>query len=181
MSDTAVASRYAEALYELAKEAGREQQVLKDLVEVKVALDSDPRCLGVLFHPRRSVSEKEQALEPVLAGKDLLVGNTLRLIVRKRREILLHHFFGVYLDVHEKREGILRVVVETAAPVDAATKDSITKRLAEESGKEVRTDFRVAKGILGGMRFIIGSTVLDGSLKGRLERMRTQLKAVSLS
>lgn len=182
MSDdgSLVASRYAEALYELARDKGLQQKVLEDLASVKQALDSDGKAWGTLLHPRLDPSKKQAALAPALAGVDPLVGNTLKLILDKRREACLSSFFATYLDVHEKHEGILHVVVETATEVDAESRDAITERIRTATGHEVRAEYRVNAALLGGMRFLLGSTVVDGSLKGRLARMRTRLLESSL-
>lgn len=179
MGDSAVALRYAEALYALAREQGKTGPVLEDLALLKSALQSDGASWTRLMHPRASAAEKDQLLrDKFLSGRDPLVANTVRLLVEKRREGTLADFFRVYLEVHERNEGILRVEVETATPLDPSVRDSILQKLSATTGKQVVLEDRVDPSLLGGMRFIVGSQLLDGSVRSRLERIARGLRAV---
>jgi F-type H+-transporting ATPase subunit delta len=181
MGDRAVAKRWAEALYALAKDQGRQQQVLEELVELKRRLDADPQLRGLVFHPRRSAAEKEAVMnERLFADRDHAVCNTVRLMVRKRRLAALHAFFGVYLEVHEAREGILRVRVETASPLGEEAQAHIEHRLHETTGRPVILETEQRPELLGGMRLVMGSEVVDGSVRGRLDRLRRRLSEVSV-
>jgi F-type H+-transporting ATPase subunit delta len=179
LGDAAVALRYAEALYELAKDAGRTGQVLAELAEVKAAMDRDREGYGQLLRPRLSLVERESVLvERFVGGRDVLVANTLKLLVRRRRESVLRDFFRVYLETHEDREGILRVAVDTASPLEPSEAQSIRQRLEEVTGHKVVLDSRVVPEILGGMRFRVGSRLVDGSVLSRLERIERGLRRV---
>lgn len=182
MGDTAAALRYAEALYELAKEAGRTDQVLSDLAELKRALMRDADGFGRLMHPRVSVSDKEALLtERFLSGCDPLISKTLRLMVRKRRESLLDSFFRGYLEVHDQHQGILRATVESAAPLADSAFEDLGARLSAATQKEVQLEARVDPGLLGGLRLQLGSRLLDGSVRRRLERIERGLLQAPLN
>ena len=179
MGDTAVAMRYAQALYELAKEGGKAGRVLEDLAGLKAAFDGDPEGFGKLMHPRVSVREKEALVtERFLSGRDPLVANTVRLLVARRREAVLRDFFRCYLETHEDNEGILRVEVETATRLDESVAMEIRQRIAESTGKRVVLEARVVPDLLGGMRLRVGSRLLDGSTRRRLERIERGLRSV---
>jgi F-type H+-transporting ATPase subunit delta len=182
VGQTAVALRYAEALYELAQEAGRTAAVLTDLASVKAALDANPELWRKLLHPRTSTAEKVALLEQsVLAGKDRLVANTFRLIVQRRRESMLGGFFREYLDVHERREGILRVEVDTAKDLRDSEQEQLRERLAAATGQAVVLEPRTVPELLGGMRLRVGSRLVDGSLKTRLDKIARGLHEAPLA
>jgi F-type H+-transporting ATPase subunit delta len=181
MGDAAVAGRYAEALYGLAREAGRQDAVLADLAGLKAALDAEPRAWGVLLDPRASVGTKERELAlGFLAGRDDLVGRALGVIIRHRRAPLLKQFFRVYLEVHERGEGILRIQVETARALSPGEAAGLRDRFSAATGREVVLENRAVPALLGGMRVIADSRLIDDSLKGRLERVGRKLKGVPL-
>ena len=181
MGDAAVAGRYAEALYGLAREAGRQAAVLADLAGVKAALDSTPRAWGVLLDPRGSVATKERQLaDGFLEGRDQLVGRALGVLLRHRRAPLLKEFFRVYLEVHERGEGILRIQVDTPRALTPGEASGLRDRFSTATGREVVLENRTVPALLGGMRVIADSRLIDDSLQGRLDRVGRKLKDVPL-
>jgi F-type H+-transporting ATPase subunit delta len=177
MADQSVAIRYAEALYSAAKEAGLLDLVLADLAGTKVALESDTGLVSRLFHPRISPEVKVDSLvSGPLRGRHDLVRNTLVLMVRNGRAEELKEFFRTYLDVHEARSGILRVEVSSASALSAETAEAIRQRVAEATGQPVVLEARVVPELLGGLRFLIGSRLIDGSIKSRLDRIARGLR-----
>ncbi len=179
MGPSGIALRYAEALHAAARDAGRTAEVLADLALVKAGLDAMPEAWARILHPRTPAAEKEAfLLGGVLGGKDPLVANTFRLLVRRRRLEALRGLFRAYLEVHEREAGILRVEVETAAPLDAAAAEVLRRRLETETGRPVVLEVRHLPALLGGMRFIAGSRLIDGSLQSRLERIARGLHAI---
>ena len=180
MADGAVAHRYAEALYALAKEEGRTRDIFMEVVELKVSLDASKGVWGIVLNPRTSPQEKMEKLGDLLAERDPIISNFLRSVFSRRREDILRVFFPIYLKVHEHREGILRVRVETARKMDPEVEGKLLARLKEVTGGSVVMETRSDEALLGGMRFVIGSEVIDGSVRGRLERLRRQLVETSL-
>lgn len=182
MGDSAVAMRYAEALYELASEQNRTDAVLSDLAELKQSFQSNAAGWTRLMHPRTAPAEKDQLLkEQFLGGRDPLVANLARLLVSRRRENVLQDFFRCYLDVHDERSGNLRVLVESATELSAAAQEDLRGRLASATGKTVTLECRVLPELLGGLRLLIGSRLVDGSLKRRLEQIERGLKQAPLN
>lgn len=181
MGESAVAMRYAEALFELAKEGGKTGAILEDLAGLKSAFDGNTEGFRKLMHPRVDVNTKSALLrDTFLVGRDPLVANLMLLLVRRRRESILRDFFRVYLEIHERHEGILRVEVETATRLDPSVAQSIRQKIAETSGKKVVLEARVTPDLLGGMRLRVGSHLLDGSTRRRLERIERGLRSVPI-
>lgn len=179
MGESAVAMRYAEALYELAKEGGKTGGVLEELAGLKAAFDGDRERFGKLMHPRVDVMQKDAILtEHFLMGRDPHVANLMRLLVKRRRESVLRDFFRCYLEIHERNEGILRVEVETVTRMEPSVAQAIRQQIADATGKKVVLEARVVPGLLGGMRLRVGSHLLDGSTQRRLERIERGLRSV---
>lgn len=178
MGDSAYTLRYAEALYELARDAGRGEAVLADLAALKRAFEGNLVEFRRLLHDRVPLREKLDVAESVfLKDRDPLVRNTILLLIKRRRHAALSRFFAVYLEVYEAREGILRISVETATPLAEDASGQIQSRIGEASGRRVVLEARTDPSILGGMRFRVGSQLVDATLKTRLERLRRKLLA----
>ena len=179
MGESAVALRYAQALYGLAKEQDKAGAILEDLAALKSSFDGDREGFAKLMHPRVSLADKESVLnERFLGGRDPLVANLIRLIVARRREGVLNDFFGHYLEVHEENEAIIRVEVETATEMEASVAQSIRQKLEDHTGKKVVIETRVMPELLGGMRMRVGSRLVDGSTLARLQRIERGLRTV---
>ena len=178
MSESAIALRYAEALYELAREQDRGLEVLQDLASLRAAIDAEPEGWRQLTHPRLSPAEKQRVLEEhFLPGRERLVANLLGVLVRKRREGILRDFFRAYQEVYDRQEGILRVEIESATALEAEVVTSLHQQIAASSGREVFIEPRVDPELIGGLRMIVDSRVIDGSTKSRVGRLRRHLLA----
>ena len=178
MGESAVALRYAEALYELAREQGRGVEVLRDLASLRAALEAEPEGWRQLSHPELSPEAKQRVLaEHFLPGREPLVANLLGVLVSKRREGVLRDLFRAYQEVYDRREGILRVEVESATPLEGTVASTLRDRISEMTGREVFIEERVDPELIGGLRMVVDSRVIDGSTKSRLERLKRYLLA----
>ncbi len=63
------------------------------------------------------------------------------------------------------------VVVESAAELDAASRDRVASGLASKYGNDLTFEYRVNPSLLGGLKVRVGNDVFDGSVKGRLDRL----------
>lgn len=178
MGESAVAYRYAEALYQAAREQGVQAEVLEAMAAFKRSMDGDPQAWAGVFDPRLQVEDKERLLvDRHLEGSHPLLVNLVRLLLRRHREAVLRDIFRVYLEVHEQGEGILRVRVETARELEPPEQEELRRRLESATGRTVALEALADPSLLGGVRLESGSRVADGSLRSRLERMRRRMKA----
>jgi F-type H+-transporting ATPase subunit delta len=181
VGDTAVTIRYAEALYELANEAGKTGEILADLAALKASFESNFSDYSKLIHARVPLAEKLRiAQDSFLKERDPLVRNTFLLMIKKNRQDCLAGFFMTYLELHEEHEGVIRMTVETPSPLSQEVSDAISKQVADASGRKVVIETRTDASLLGGMRFQLGSKLLDASLKTRLDRLQRRLKSVPI-
>jgi F-type H+-transporting ATPase subunit delta len=73
--------------------------------------------------------------------------------------------------------GIADARVSSVRELTASEKTSLEKELAEITGKRVRATYSEDAGLLGGVIVRVGSTIYDGSVQGRLQRMRQEIAA----
>jgi F-type H+-transporting ATPase subunit delta len=171
-----VARRYASALLALAKERGRLDEVAADLAELKRVVDADPSVLRKLADPNLRGVEKAKLVETRLAGgRDPLVKNLLGLLVRRRREAILGDLFFAFGEELEKAAGILRVGVETASDPGAAFLADLQAKLAAATSKTVALESRVRPELLGGVRLVLESKLIDASVASKLARLKKRL------
>jgi F-type H+-transporting ATPase subunit delta len=100
----------------------------------------------------------------------------LRLLLEKRRETDFNAIREEFVRLRREHGNVLYALVTSAKPLDPAMTDRLIAKLREKTGKTVEADFRVDPTLLGGIRVAYGNYVLDGSVRGSLNRVRDILK-----
>jgi F-type H+-transporting ATPase subunit delta len=172
----AVAQRmYARALFEAAQEAGRVEAVAGDLGAIASAMDDVPELRTFLRNPQIEPEGKAAVLEQVAAGADELVRNFVRLLAEKGRAGELPEI-GAELDaLVAQAQNRLSVELTTAYELSDKEAKSIVQAIEKASGRTVEATRTVDPSLIGGIVLQIGSHRADGSVRGRLERLRHEL------
>jgi F-type H+-transporting ATPase subunit delta len=176
----AVAERiYANALFEAAKEQGRLEPVRDDLRAFAGAVDEVPELRELLVNPQLDPLVRADALASVLGEADELVRNFILLVVEKGRADELDGILEELDALVAAEEGILDVELTTAVELadDEATK--ILGQIEQVSGRRLRASRKVEPALIGGFVLQAGSYRADASVRGRLERLRRELKGAT--
>jgi F-type H+-transporting ATPase subunit delta len=176
----AVAERiYANALFEAAKEQGRLEPVRDDLRAFAGAVDEVPELRELLVNPQLDPLVRADALASVLGEADELVRNFILLVVEKGRADELDGILEELDALVAAEEGILDVELTTAVELadDEATK--ILGQIGQVSGRRLRASRKVEPALIGGFVLQAGSYRADASVRGRLERLRRELKGAT--
>lgn len=178
MRDTTIAKNYAEALLELARRADDPSGWGKLIRDVANGMLQDITVQHFLESPKISEAQKNEVFFQALG--DRVPRHFLRFLqtlVRKRRQMLIPTISSEYdklLDIHENRvHANVTVARETSAEDEAR----IAEQLSRVVGKTVVPHLNVNPAIIGGVVVKIGDTVMDGSVRRRLSRLRGQLVA----
>jgi F-type H+-transporting ATPase subunit delta len=181
-SGTVVLQRYANALLELARDAGTQEQVEAELGALDEMLAENADLRANLGNPRITREVKRNVLIALLGdGASDLVKRTVLLLADKGRAGLLPEFAAVFNEVAMKAAGRAIARVETATPLDDEQRNHIRENLSRVTGQEVSLDETVEESLLGGLRVTIGSRMIDGSLKRRLEKLQDQMLRAPLA
>jgi F-type H+-transporting ATPase subunit delta len=176
----AVAQRiYANALFEAAQEKGRLEEARDELHAFAEAVEQVPELRALMENPELDSRVKREALASVLAEADELVRNFVLLVVEKGRT---HEFDAMVQEFDAlvaAEEGILDVELTTAVELteDEATK--ILGQIEDVSGRRLRASRKVEPALIGGFVLQAGSYRADASVRGRLERLRRELKGAT--
>jgi F-type H+-transporting ATPase subunit delta len=180
--EASIARNYASALFDLAERSDRTEAYGGGLALVAFLLEEAPRFQDFLDTPRIGPDEKKRVIREVFQDRiPLHVLNFILLAVDKRRQALLREMSAEYQALLDERMGRARVEVSVAREPGAEEREEIRSRLSHILGREALPDFHVEEGLLGGIVFRSGDTIFDGSVRGRLQRMRRQLLTTDLS
>lgn len=176
MRDSSIARNYAEALLALARKA-KDTAGWGGLVSaLGDAIAQDATLRNFLEAPQVSVDQKNAVLQKALAGK---APRPFVLFVQKlvtnRRQMLLPEVAVEYHNLLDEAEGRVHARVTVSREYDDAARASIAKALSAALKKEVVPHVSVDPRILGGVVVRVGDTVMDGSVRRRLGRLRDRL------
>jgi F-type H+-transporting ATPase subunit delta len=172
-----IATVYARALFEVAKENDALDRIHEELSEVTDALeDEDSRDLRLFFYsPYFSSEEKKQAVEKVVTGADERFVNFLKLLAERHRLPVLPRIRRQFESLWAEENELLPVQVTAAVELDDELVQGIGKRIEEQTGRTVQLSSNVDPEVLGGLIVRVGNMVLDASVRNRLEQMRKQV------
>jgi F-type H+-transporting ATPase subunit delta len=172
----AVAHRmYARALFEAAQEADRVDAVAGDLAALAVAIEEVPELRAFLRNPQIEPTGKAAVLEQLATDADELVRNFVRLVAEKGRAGEIPEISADLDALVAQAQNRLAVELTTSYELSDEEARSIVKTIETASGRTVEATRSVDPSLIGGIVLQIGSHRADGSVRGRLERLRREL------
>jgi len=163
---------YAEALFDVAKDKGRLDEVGAGLGQFATALDAERELQVFFFSPHFSSAEKVEGLGRALSGAEPELVNFLELLVEKGRMTELFRIRREFETMWKRERRQIDVTVTSAAELDPAVVEKIGAEIERQTGQEVDLASRVDEEILGGIVLQVGNMVLDASIRSRLEKLR---------
>jgi F-type H+-transporting ATPase subunit delta len=174
----AVAHRmYARALFEAARDRNRVDAVREELGDFVAAQRDVPELRELLRNPQLDPRVKASALGELLVGEEELVRNFLLLLVEKGRVAEIEEIAREFERLVAQAEGILDVELTTAVELSDEEARDVIEQIAQASGRKVVATRSVDPDLIGGIVLQAGSMRLDASVRGRLDRLRTELKS----
>jgi ATP synthase F1 delta subunit len=174
-----IAAVYARSLFEVAKEQDKLDKVREELGQFADALHESRELQVFLFSPYFSTQEKTDGLDRAVSGADETVDNFLKLLLEKHRMPVMFRIRAAFDELWEEENKLLPVQVTSAVELDKKTVKQIGDRIAEQTGRKVDLSANVEPEILGGIVLRVGNSVLDASIRNRLENLRKQVARAS--
>ncbi len=167
-----LAKVYARSLFEVALEQGKLDVLREQLGQFADALKDNRELALFFFSPYFSTTEKQQALGPVLDGADPALLNFLSLLIENHRMPVIFRIRQQYERMWDEENRVLPVEITSAIELDQATTESLGRTIGERAGRKVTLAAHVDPDILGGIVVRVGNSILDASIRNRLEQLR---------
>ncbi|MBI3455361.1 MAG: ATP synthase F1 subunit delta [Candidatus Rokubacteria bacterium] len=174
---TAVARRYAKALWALAREEARLEPVARELATFDRLLADEAMLRDALLPPWVKAATKRAIVTTVAERLQFspLTRNFLALVAQRRRLALLPDILVAYQALVDEAAGRVRARVRSAAPLGEAERAAIRGRLGRRLGKVVLLETAVDPALVGGFVAEVGSRLLDASIAGELRALREHM------
>jgi len=171
--------QYANALADIALAQGAADAVNKQLADVGAMYAESAELRNFLTSPAVDRGAKHAVIEKLLAriGASKIIRNFLFVMMDHQRAHILPEIIMAFQDVVRRRRGVAEAEISSAIELSAAQKAEFAFTLERLTGKRVETKYSLDPALLGGAVVRIGDTIYDGSLRSRLNEMRTRLTA----
>ena len=177
-SKSKIASIYAEALYGAAEEQKAVGKVHADVLTLLQTVKEEKNFAKCFANPLWNIDSKKSALKEIALklklSKESL--NCLDIIADNNRfgeiELILEAFVHLYY----QKQNIIEISVDSAKQLTAVQNKKVLQMLEQKFGKKIVVNFQVNPELLGGLRVQYGSTMIDDSVLGKLNRLEMMMK-----
>ena len=168
-----ISIEYAEALFALAMEQGKQDEVYSELMLVNDALTQNPEYIALLTSPSITLEEKQGSLCAVFE-KDVCqeVLSFLMLLVQRGRGAIIRECFVAFEELYNASKRTKVVTVISATELTQAQKQKIIAKLEKKYASSIILECQVDEGMLGGLIIKTDDTVIDGSLDKKLRDVK---------
>src|ERR1700754_4154759 len=170
-----IAAVYARSLFEVAKEQDKLDSIREQLGAFADALDETRELQVFFFSPYFSTPEKQDGLDRAVSDADPILVNFLKLLIENHRMPVIFRVRRGFDQLWLQENKRLPVQVTSAVELDSSTVDQIGARIAEQTGQKIDITSTVEPDILGGLVIRVGNSILDASIRNRLEQLRKQV------
>ena len=177
---TGIASRYATALFDIAKDEKALKGLEADTAALEAALAASPALAAMIASPIISRVEQSGAISAIAAkmGVSVLMANTLALMGANRRLFVLPQFIADLRARISAEKGEVTAEVIAAKALTAAQSKKLAATLKAKVGKDVILKTTVDETLIGGLVVKLGSTMIDTSIKAKLAALQNAMKEV---
>jgi ATP synthase F1 delta subunit len=170
-----IARVYSEALFEVATEKDKLDDIHEQLGEIADALAENRDLQVFFFSPYFSSSEKREGIGKVVSGAEEELTNFLELLAEKHRMPALFRIRRRFDELWAAANKRLAVTVTSAVELEPSVVESVGAEIEKKTGQTIELSSRVDPDILGGLRLQVGNMVLDASVRSRLDRLRREI------
>jgi F-type H+-transporting ATPase subunit delta len=178
MSTEAIARRYARAAFELAKDEGNVAAVAKELGHFAAAYEASAELRAVEHAPSLDDKDRGEIVAEIgrrLSASDLSV-RTVTMLAQRQRMAVLPDLARLVAEMTDDHLGLLRGNVRAATKLSAAYLARLKAKIEEATGKNVELTFEEDPTLIAGVVTEIGDRVVDGSVRGKLDRLAESLR-----
>ena len=178
---TRIGSEYAQALFDLARDEGLSERILKEMELVNETAGGSSEFLRILSAPNISRQERCSILDNCYRGKvHPYVLNFMKLLTEKGYARSLPDCCKAYRELYNEFNGILAVTAVTAVPMTAEQSKRLQAKLESMTGKRVMLSPVVDAACLGGVRLDYDGKRVDDTVRHRLDTVRSMLVNATL-
>ena len=170
-----IAEVYARSLFEVASDQDKIDEIREQLGQFADALEENRELQVFFFSPYFSTPEKKDGLKKAVTGVEEILNNFLELLIEKHRMPAVFRVRRTLDQMWQRENQLLPVEITSAVELDKGTIKQIGDRIGAETDQKIDLSTRVEPDILGGIVVRVGNSIIDASIRARLEKLRKQV------
>lgn len=179
MKEKILEKRYAEAFLSFAKNSIGIEKAVEELKDIKIIICGNPELEEFLYNAGIIYTEKCDFIDKVF--NEIFSNETrhfLKFLLEKKR---IGHLIGIsdYVRIKYSHGEAIEVLLRTSYPLELELIQKIKIKLGEKFGKKINLFLELDPDLLGGVQVRIGNTIIDGSVRRRLEELKEKLMTLS--
>jgi F-type H+-transporting ATPase subunit delta len=171
-----IARPYAEAVFKLSQESGDSARWSDALNHLEMVV-TDSQMVGLIGNPRIQGQQLLEVIVGVLSNQiDAQTKQFIETLIENNRLILLPQIRSQFEALRQEHEGVMDAKITSAFQLNEGQVSRLVKDLEARFKRGIRPDVRIDPALIGGVKVAVGDIVIDGSVRGRLDRMDAALK-----
>ena len=169
--------RYALALFELAKESSELDKIQESVKELLDLLNTNESFKDFVNNPTQSQNVQLSVIENI-SSKMLFVKNFqkfLAILILKKRIFFLEKILKSFLSLTSKKRGELHATLISSKNLSEQELKELNMELAKTVGSQITFNFKVDENLIGGLKFQVGSLMIDTSIRNRLKKYEQKM------
>jgi F-type H+-transporting ATPase subunit delta len=176
MTDSKIASRYAKALIELAKEQNLRDIVYEDMKFIYDLILESKELASYFRNPIIRPYKKNKAMVEIFQQRvNNLTFRFLDLLIKKTREKNIVSICEKFFELYDVELNRVQVEISTANPMNDKSKNEIERQLHLFTGKTIQSKYKIDKKILGGFQAKFEDYIYDATISQRLKSLKDEL------
>ncbi|ADL13705.1 ATP synthase F1 subunit delta [Acetohalobium arabaticum] len=182
MRKSEIAKRYSQALFELAKENEKLEEILNEFEKFITLLKQSDELRKIITHVEITYEQKKDILTEIFAEElSINLFNFIKLLIDKNRANLLETIYQQFKD--SVNDELNKLEVEVRSPIELTTqqKKKLKEKLGKALEKNIELQIEINQDLIGGLVLKIGNKVIDGSLTTEIENLSRDLRKLQVS
>tara|TARA_Y100000996_G_scaffold406000_1_gene381841 strand:+ start:1038 stop:1595 length:558 start_codon:yes stop_codon:yes gene_type:complete len=171
------AQRYSLALYELSTEANSLENIEKHSVAVLKLIDSSKDFNDLIKDPTENQENLISIVNKISENfkLDNLLKNFMNFLIKKRRFFYIEKILKNFIDICSEKRGEIKGEIQSAKELSNEEIKKITEELAKNFSSKMKLNYKHDKSLIGGLIVKIGSTMVDTSIKNKLQKIENRM------
>lgn len=179
--DKLICTKYANALFELAKEQDKCLSVENDIGQLLSVIKENADFKKLLSHPDIDGDKKLEVIKSAFDGMDKDLEGFISLIFARGRGNIITGIFESFIELSREYRGVVTAEIVSAAALDSQQLNRLVAVLEKKLGKTVEPDVRVDSALLGGLKITVCGHMIDSTVKSRLDELKSLLNSGKMS
>ena len=171
------AQRYSLALYELSTEANSLENIEKHSVAVLKLIDLSKDFNDLIKDPTENQENLISIVNKISENfkLDNLLKNFMNFLIKKRRFFYIEKILKNFIDICSEKRGEIKGEIQSAKELSNEEIKKITEELAKNFSSKMKLNYKHDKSLIGGLIVKIGSTMVDTSIKNKLQKIENRM------